>query len=117
MYQDYKGHCPGSPLQPTGSPNRPVSSFSSLLQHADKLSSPKVIRWNLEESQENLSFHKKQDFYSKYPMNSTFSGLGSQSGCLTPKKDTSKELADYANTFGTKSYKSIKFSNEFEKSY
>ena len=117
MYQDYKGLYQNTPLQPTGSPNRPASSFSSHNHLAGKHYKQKGIRWNLEETQENISDYKKQDFSSKYAQNSTFTVLSSQRSCLNHRKERNKELAEFGNTVGPKFYKGIKFSNELEESY
>lgn len=72
MYQPLKGYSQTDHLQLTGELKRPLSTFSNLTLHSDKFSNQKAIRWNLEESKENVSFHKKHDLTNKYAQNSTF---------------------------------------------
>jgi len=72
MHQTFSGYSHHDHFDIAGDSKRPLSNYSNLNLHSDKPHPSKALRWNIEESKENVSFQKKYDYSNPYLQSRTY---------------------------------------------
>jgi hypothetical protein len=96
------------------SPQRPYSQYFEDVQPKEKVNGSKNLKWDIEESKENVSFGKNYNLYNNTASVSSITPNNYSSGSNFYKKDTIYNPSEPRLNKNSKSTKVIKYNFEEE---
>jgi hypothetical protein len=102
---------------PRTDPKRPLSNYFDPAAAAEKPQLGKSLRWNIEESKENLKEDHRVHFTASLTALETTTNSPYPSRLPSAKRTWEPLTADPRRVVASKSYKTITFSNELEREY